>query len=123
MPKGITISEDLRQRVVETYQLGGSTMQEVANQFKVKRGWVNQIVQRFKETGSVKRSPIGGGASAKLIEEDYQVLVEIIQNQNDITLAEIAVQLAERTGVVVSLSTICRALQKMKLSRKKNSTC
>jgi transposase len=121
MPKGITISEDLRQRVVEAYQAGQSTMQEVADRFAVKRGWVNEIVQRYNQTGSVAPSPRGGGATAKLIDEDYQVIAEIIKHQNDATLAEIASQLAQRTGVVVSLPTICRTLQKMGLSRKKNS--
>jgi transposase len=121
MPKGITISEDLRQRVVEAYQAGQSTMQAIADRFAVKRGWVNEIVQRYKRTGSVAPSPRGGGATAILIDEDYEVIAEIIKHQNDATLAEIAAQLAEQTGVVVSLPTICRALQKMGLSRKKNS--
>jgi transposase-like protein len=44
MPKGITISEDLRERVVSAYQTGQGTMQEVAERFAVKRGWVNEIV-------------------------------------------------------------------------------
>lgn len=120
MPKGITISEDLRERVVSAYQTGQSTMQEVAERFAVKRGWVNEIVQRYKSTGSVAPSPRGGGAVAKLGEEHYSVLAEIVERQNDATLAEIAVQLAERTGIVVSQATICRVLQKMELSRKKS---
>ena len=94
-------------------------MQEVADRFAVKRGWVNEIIQRYNQTGSVAASPRGGGATAKLIDEDYQVIAEIIKHQNDATLAEIAAQLAERTGVIVSLPTVCRALQKMGLSRKK----
>lgn len=121
MPKGITISEDLRQRVVEVYKAGQSTMQEVADRFAVKRGWVNAIIQRYNQTGSVAASRRGGGATAKLIDEDYQVIADIIKHQNDATLAEIAEQLGEQTGVVVSLPTMCRALQKMGISRKKNS--
>jgi transposase len=121
MPKGITISQDLRERVVEAYKAGQSTMQEVADRFAVKRNWVNEIIQRYNQTGSVAASLRGGGAIAKLEVEDYQVLADIIKTENDATLAEIAAQLAERTGVVVSPPTICRALQKMGLSRKKNA--
>jgi transposase len=120
MPKGITISEDLRTRVVTAYQSGQTTMQAVADRFAVKRGWVNEIVQRYKRTGSVAPSPRGGSALAKLGEAYYPVLVDIVAQHNDATLAEIAVQLAERTGVKVSQATICRALQKIELSRKKN---
>jgi transposase-like protein len=43
MPKGITISEDLRERLVSAYQTGQSTMQAIAVRFAVKRGWVNEI--------------------------------------------------------------------------------
>ncbi|WP_019500273.1 IS630 transposase-related protein [Pseudanabaena sp. PCC 6802] len=119
MPKGITISEDLRARVVAAYQSGQTTMQAVAERFAVKRGWVNEIVQRYKRTGNVAPSPRGGGAIAKLGEQHYPVLADIVERQNDATLAEIAVQLAERTGVKVSPATICRTLQKIELSRKK----
>jgi transposase len=121
MPKGITISQDLRQRVVATYLAGQSTMQEVADRFEVKRGWVNEIVQRYKRTGSVDPSPKGGGAPAILMDKDYQVLAEIIKQQNDATLAEIATQLAEHIGVLVSVPTISRAVNKLGFSRKKNS--
>jgi transposase len=58
-------------------------MQEVADRFAVKRGWVNEIMQRYNQTGSVAASPRGGGATAKLIDEDYQVIAEIIKHQND----------------------------------------
>jgi predicted DNA-binding protein YlxM (UPF0122 family) len=37
--------------IVEAYKAGQSTMQEVADRFAVKRGWVNEIIQRYNQTG------------------------------------------------------------------------
>lgn len=120
MQTGKAYSQDLRERVIEAYQGGTGTMQAVAERFAVSRNWVNNLVQRQKQTGNVAAKPHGGGAQAKLRVEHYQVLEEIIISQNDATLGEISERLAEMTGVVVSQPTICRALQKIKLSRKKN---
>ena len=94
-------------------------MREVATRFSVSCTWVNELVQRQKKTGSFAAKSYGGGAKAKLTSKHYSVLEEIINAQNDLTLAEISHKLAEKTGIKVSQSTICRALQKMKLTRKK----
>ena len=94
-------------------------MREVAERFAVSCTWVNELVQRQKRTGSIAVKPHGGGAPAKLTAAHYPVLEAIIEAQNDVTLAEIRQRLAERTGVLVSQPTICRALAKIKLTRKK----
>lgn len=96
-------------------------MREVAARFSVSCTWVNELVQRQKKTGSFAVKPYGGGAEAKLTSEHYPILEEIINDQNDLTLAEISQKLVEKTEVKVSQSTICRALQKMKLTRKKKT--
>ncbi len=41
-------------------------MKEVAHRFTVSQSWVNNLVQRQKQTGSVEAKPHGGGAVAKV---------------------------------------------------------
>ena len=123
MQTGKAYSQDLRERVIAVYQEGKSTMEEVAKRFAVSRSWVNNLVQRQKQTGSVAAKPHGGGAVAKVNATHYPILEEIIDGQNDLTLLEIRQRLAEKTGVLVSQSTICRALQEIELTRKKNFSC
>jgi transposase len=94
-------------------------MQEVAKRFAVSRSWVNNLVQRQKQTGSVEAKPHGGGAVAKVTAAHYPILEEIIDGQNDLTLLEISQRFAKKTEVKVSQSTICRALQEIELTRKK----
>ena len=123
MQTGKAYSQDLRERVIAVYQEGKSTMEEVAKRFAVSRSWVNNLVQRQKQTGSVAAKPHGGGAVAKVNATHYSILEEIIDGQNDLTLLEIKQRLAEKTGILVSQSTICRALQEIELTRKKNFSC
>jgi transposase len=49
------------------------------------------------------------------------VLVGLVAEQNDATLAQYCARLAERTGVRVSEAAVCRALIRLGLSRKKDS--
>ncbi|MFN6069194.1 MAG: hypothetical protein ACK45T_18960, partial [Pseudanabaena sp.] len=46
-------------------------------------------------------------------------LEAIIDGQNDLTLLEIRQKFAAKTEILVSQSTICRALQEIELTRKK----
>jgi transposase len=119
MQTGKAYSQDLRERVIAVYQEEKSTMKEVAKRFAVSRSWVNNLVQRQKQTGSVAAKPHGGGAVAKVTATHYPILEEIIDGQNDLTLLEISQRFGEKTGVKVSQSTICRALQEIELTRKK----
>ena len=98
-------------------------MKEVADRFAVSRSWVNNLVQRQKQTGSLAAKPHGGGAVAKVNATHYTILEAIIDGQNDITLLEIRQRFAEKTEILVSQSTICRALQEIELTRKKNFSC
>ena len=50
-----------------------------------------------------------------------EALKVIVLRHNDATLKELAVLLEQETGLKVSPSTICRQLQKLGLTLKKNS--
>lgn len=63
--------------------------------------------------------PHGGGTPPKLT--DYvPTLEQLLEEKNDATLPELCQKLKERTGISVSPSTLCRFLQKLNLTRKKN---
>jgi transposase len=64
--------------------------------------------------------PHGGGAQAKLSEAQRHELPALVTALPDATLDELRGQLKKRTRVEVSLSTICRGLQALGLSRKKS---
>ena len=63
----------------------------------------------------------GGGQLAKLNPEQEAVLATLVEENNDAILVELCDQLEQRVGVRISRATMGRYVQKLKLTRKKNS--
>jgi transposase len=59
-------SEDLRIRIVKAYEQRLGTIREIAKQFQVGKNFVNDLLQKWKNTGSVKPKRQGGGPKPKL---------------------------------------------------------
>ena len=64
----------------------------------------------------------GGGQVAKLSQEQEAVVATLVEENNDAILVELCDKLEQRVGVRISRATMGRYVQKLKLTRKKNST-
>lgn len=114
-------SLDLRQRVVNAYEQRHDSIATVAARFSVSVGFVKKMLSLKRATGDLTPRGHGGGRSAGLSARQRQLLGRTVHAQNDISLAELQTILREREGVSVHVSTICRALQRMDLPRKKRA--
>src|SRR4029077_17473249 len=108
-------SQDLRQRILETVQRGEGSLRQIAQRFLVSLSFVVRLLQTYRRTGSIQPRPHRGGNPAKLGPEDLERLRELVRQQPDATLEE----LRQRLRVACSTMTICRALKKLGLPRKK----
>lgn len=111
------ISEDLRRRVVESVN-DGLTYKQAADQFSVGDASVSRWLRLARENGSVAASPMGGSMPI-LGEAEREILRGLVEQEPDLTLAELGYQLKEVTGLTVSVSTLSRVLWSMGISRKK----
>ena len=85
------------------------------------RSFIQKLLKRYRKTGSYAPKKRHVQTPPKLNQEQLKVLEEIIDNKNDATLSEIREELAEKTGVVIGISTIYRMLKKLnKTTKKKN---
>lgn len=109
-------SEDLRTRVVETIE-GGATIPETAEQCGVSISSVVRFLRLHRDTGSVRAAKFGGYKDFALATHE-ELVRGLIQEQPDITLAEIKARLAKKK-VSVGKSSISRFLNHLKLSFKK----
>jgi transposase len=108
-------SLDLRQRVLAVVDEGKLPRGRIAHLFSVSASWIRRLVQRRRQTGSIAPLPHRGGPQPKLGEEHLQRLRELVREKSDATLEE----LRGRLGAPVSLMTVCRALQGLRLPLKK----
>ncbi len=116
-------SLDLRQKILKRYQKGDISQRQLAQQFDVAVSFIETLLKRYRETGSVAPKVRTRQTPTKLNDEQLGVLEQLVEAQNDATLAELRERLAQKTGVQVSCSTIHRMLVKLNLSVKKNLSC
>jgi transposase len=109
-------SLDLRKRVLAACDAGHPTKQ-VARLFDVSPAWVRRLKQRRRQRGTIEPLPGRYGRPWKFSQEDLQRLSKLVGQQPDVTLRE----MREQLQLPGDLSTICRALQRLKLSFKKKS--
>lgn len=108
-------SQDLRQRVLDAIARKEGSLRQIALRFAVSLSFVVRLLQLHRRTGSIEPRPPGGGHPAALGPDDLERLQELVRQQPDATLDE----LRQRLGASCSLTTIWRALEKLRLPRKK----
>ncbi len=112
-------SEDLRKRAVEAID-DGATIPEAAEQCGVSISSVVRFLRLSRDTGSVSAAKFGGYKEFALAAHE-ELVRSLIEEQPDITLAELEARLAKK-NILVGKSSISRFLNHLKLSFKKKST-
>jgi transposase len=115
----IVYSLDLRKKVLNAWQNKEGSQRELAKRFKVSLSFIRDLSRRYKETGELTPKRQGGDRRSKLKEKEQELVKKIVEQKNDIYLEEIQKTIQEQTGINVSVSSLCRTLQKMQLRRKK----
>lgn len=110
---------ELRQRVIDAYDAGASAA-KVAERFCVSGRWVQQLLRRRRETGSIAALPPSGGTGKiKLDASICTKLVEWLREDNDLTLAQLRDRLND-IGIAVTKPAIWYKLDALQLTFKKN---
>lgn len=116
-------SLDFRQKILDTYKIGGISQRQLAKRFCVTLGFIEKLLKQYRETGSIAPKIRTKQTPPKLNEQQLNVLFEIVEAKNDATLKEIREQLQEKVGITIGISTVDRMLEKMEISLKKNIIC
>ena len=113
------LSEDLRERIVAAYGGPEGSYPKVAVRFQVSESSVRRFVKQWRERGTLAPRPPANGQPCKLNQEERETLSMLVVTQVDASQDEIRHRLAENTGILVSQPTICRMLQRARITRKK----
>jgi transposase len=111
-------SLDFRCVVINAYESGEGTIEDVAEQFGVGTAFVKKML-RLHRAGESLEPTHGGGAQAKLDGAARQQLRAAGKTRPDATLGELKAELSKGCQVEVSAPTVCRELRKLGLPRKK----
>jgi transposase len=115
-------SVDLRRKIVGAYERGVGSQAEVARIFGVSRAFVENLLRQYRRTGKLEplrkrpgRHPLIHGAAS----EQLQLWLD---EQADLTLAELADRLLAQYDLHVSPSCVWRLLRRLGLRRKKRQS-
>lgn len=112
------LSNDLRERVV-AYVEAGHSCHEAAAHFDTSVSFAVNLMRRWRETGRVDPRPRGGFRHGKLAPHRDFILAAVTAH-SDITMPELAEELAKTKGVKVDPSNLSKFLITCGLSFKKN---
>ena len=113
----VVLSQDLRKRIVQTYDLGLNSRLEVAERYGVSLGMVKKLLSQRKRSGDLGHRYRYCGAKPYLDNPRKEHLAKAVAAQPDITLEEIK----DALKLDCTIQAIHYALVKMGLSYKKNA--
>lgn len=111
-------SLDFREKIVTAYLKGNTSIRQVANRFEVSKAFVQKLLKQKKTLGHLKpRKP--GGSIKSVLDAVPTQLALMVRTYPDATLVQYCEYWGQTYGQWVSTSTMCRALQRQQLTRKK----
>lgn len=113
-----SLSRDLRERIVRRYE-GGRGAEEVAAHFEVSVRSVYRFVKLSREGESLAPRQVGGSRSMLERHGLHDMIRSLVREDAEASVQVYAERLRQRTGVVLSAPSLCRALQQLALTRKK----
>ncbi len=112
---------DLRQKVVETYESGGVTQRELAEQFHVSLNFIVTLLRRWRRDETLEPKKRGAVMKPLLTPEIMQFLAKEVEQECDLSLLQLVELVREKYGVSVSTNTMSRMLRRENLRYKKNA--
>jgi transposase len=115
-----TLSYDLRKRIVDAYDRGEGTRQQIAERYNVSLGMVKKLLQQRRKTGDIRNRHYRSGHKAKITAEYQRKLKRLVNNHPDMTLEELRDALevdCTPQAVYYALERIGLPLQKRRFRR------
>lgn len=82
-------SIDLRERVLNAYSNKEGSLRKLTTRLKVSLSFIQRLLKRYKEEGTVAPKPSGGGNPQKIKGHNTKILKDIVENNSDNTLSEL----------------------------------
>jgi transposase len=109
---------DLRRRVAQAIEEEASSLR-IAARFGVSASFVRKLRIRVRNGESLEPLPHAGGRARCIGEDDLAAIAGLVEDRPDATLAELCDGLEKCRGKRVSEPSMCRALQRLGVTRKK----
>jgi transposase len=110
-----TLSLDLRERILTSYDRQEGTRLAIAARYRVSLGMVKKLLQQRRHTGDIRARHYRSGRKPKLLAAHEEQLQTLLGRKPDLTLRE----LRQTLGLNCTLPAIHYVLQRLGLTYKK----
>lgn len=110
-----TLSLDLRERILASYDPQEGTRDQIANRYRVSLGMVKKLLQQRRRTGDIAPRHRYSGRKPKILSSHQQQLRTLLGRKPDLTLNE----LRQAVALDCTLPAIHYVLVKLGLTYKK----
>ena len=110
-----TISVDLRERILSSYDQGEGTRDQIAVRYRVSLGLVKKLLQQRRRTGDIAPRHRFSGRKPTILPAHHQQMRVLLGRKPDLTLKE----LRQAMGLHCTVVAIHYALEKLGLTYKK----
>ena len=117
MPKPLPI--EFRRKVVDTYNAGDGTIEEIAKRFCISFNSVIRWLHLDQFTDDISPKRYKGGPAPKISDESLPLLRALVEEKPDRTCVELAEIWSARFQCEVRRTTIAVALERANISLKK----
>jgi transposase len=112
--------DDLRRELLQAYDRGEGTLQQLAERFAVSVAWAWKISAQRKRSGQMERAEQRRGGGRKVTDEVKQRLSWGLWNNPDLTLAGLQELVADFCDLHVSIGRLSQVLHQMGLRLKRS---
>ena len=113
-------ADDLRRKLLQAYDRGEGTLEQLAERFAVSAPWAWKISAQRKRSGQMERVEQRRGGGRKVTGAVQARLRGWVQRQPDATLTELQQKLEQAQHLHVSLGRLWQGLRQMGLRLKKS---
>jgi len=110
-----TLSLDLRERILASYDHDQGTREQVARRYRVSLGMVKKLLQQRRRIGDIAPRHRFSGRKPLIVQSHQRAMRTLLEHKPDMTLPE----LRQATGLSCTLPAIHYVLKKMGLTYKK----
>jgi transposase len=110
-----TLSLDLRERILASYDQKEGTREQVAQRYRVSLGMVKKLLQQRRRTGDIRPRHRYSGRKPLIVPTHRQQMRTLLARKPDLTLQE----LRQAVGLSCTLPAIHYVLEQMGLTYKK----
>lgn len=110
-----TLSLDLRERILASYDNEEGTREEIAHRYRVSLGMVKKLIQQRRHTGNIAPRHHRSGRKPLILQTHCHKMRSLLSKKPDLTLSE----LRQALELQCTLPAIHYALEKLGLTYKK----